>query len=526
MAFIGATASWIAAIMAACAFGAGVAGTTREAHIRRWGERALAASAVSAAIAACALVQLLLAGDLSVTYVARTITTNLPAGYRAVAIWQLPAGSVLPTAALAALAGGITASRVRDALAVAAVGAVVLALMATSLAASPFAVLPWLPGDGLGLDPGLQHPRSVASQLALAVAVAVSVAGTACAAAGAGTNAGSAAPSTADLRVLPNEALERLLAAAVIVLLAFAMWSGGQGLYATGKAPTSSALAAFSGVLVAPMVGVGLALLTGGAGTPRLAIWLGVIVLLARAQFAGVRGDAGSWALQGAAVGSLAVALLGAVASAARARREALASRAGGIDEASGRLVAAPSPWPARVGRASYLLALACAVIAAVGERAGVTIERTVASGGRVEVPRRFGSPVMFVHQGISQFEDENAHVAALALEPVVDGRARPLLSPDRREYVDSRDEILAAPLARPAVARFLFEEIRIVVEAFGADQRARLRIAVVPCASLWGVSVLFVTVALLARLVTVGGRKAVAVPASSSLDSNVTMTS
>ncbi|MCC6929785.1 MAG: hypothetical protein IT359_12465 [Gemmatimonadaceae bacterium] len=651
MAIVGTAASWIAALLAACAFGAGFVTTPPGDQRRRWGELALLGSAAAAAIATVALVQLLLAGDVTVSYVARSITRNLPASYRVAALWQLPAGSVLPTAALAALAGALVSWCARTALGVAAVGTVVLALLATSLAARAFATLPWVPGDGLGLVPALQHPLSVASRLAIALAVAVSAAATALAA------DDSALPQPRGARGARNAhdaRVEELLSASVVVLLAFAMWGGARGVYATGVAPTPAAVDAFSGLLVAPMVAAGLTLLTSGDGTARLASWLGTLGLVANALLRGVDAEGGAWALQGFAWLSLGAAASGALASARRnvrareprddtrdhtsrlapslltgsiallvvgaalsllpraetvattrdlrqwalmaglvlalaasfetpsgatlaatrprwARRGALLLAltlgvAAGIvigmapgalqgvapgahpttsSPTLGAALASPGTWwggvaavallvtasalasaatvRARAIRASYAGAIACLAFAAAGEAAAVTIERTVASGGRTTVVRRFGSPVTLVHQGVSQFEDENAHVAAVALEPMVAGRARALLSPDRREYVDSRDEIITSPLARPAVLRFPFEEIRIVAEEFGTLQQVRMRITVVVLASLWGGAVLLVTGALLAQLATTGGTRMPHDASSFAFDPNVT---
>jgi hypothetical protein len=126
MATVGLLASWGAALFAAWAFVGGMIGITPGHPARRSAERALVASAIAAAVATAALVQLLLAGDVTIAYVARSIATNLPNGYRVAALWNLPSGAVLPTATLAALVGGIATARAHSSLGVAAVGAIVL----------------------------------------------------------------------------------------------------------------------------------------------------------------------------------------------------------------------------------------------------------------------------------------------------------------------------------------------------------------------------------------------------------------
>ena len=87
--------------------------TTAGPRIRSMKARTLltAVGAVAAAVATTALGALLLMGNVTVRYVARTITTSLVPGYRAAALWQLPGGAVLPAATLAALFGGMAASR-------------------------------------------------------------------------------------------------------------------------------------------------------------------------------------------------------------------------------------------------------------------------------------------------------------------------------------------------------------------------------------------------------------------------------
>ena len=60
-----------------------------------------------------ALAVLLSTGDFTVDYVARSITSNLSAPYRIAALWNLPAGAVLPTAAFVALAGWMASRRSR-----------------------------------------------------------------------------------------------------------------------------------------------------------------------------------------------------------------------------------------------------------------------------------------------------------------------------------------------------------------------------------------------------------------------------
>ncbi|MFP5356416.1 MAG: hypothetical protein ACLGIK_14925, partial [Gemmatimonadota bacterium] len=119
MSSAGLLASWAAALFAAWAFVGGLAGQAPGHPARRSARRALLASAIAAIGATAALLALLLAGDVTVSYVARSLARNVPAPYRLAAIWNLPAGAVLPTAALAAGAGVIVSARARGTLGVA-----------------------------------------------------------------------------------------------------------------------------------------------------------------------------------------------------------------------------------------------------------------------------------------------------------------------------------------------------------------------------------------------------------------------
>ena len=98
----GVFASWIAAAFGAWAFLAALSGSGEGTATRHSAERALVASAVAALSASIVLTALLLSGDVTVSYVARSIATNLPPAYRVAALWSYPSGAALPTAALVA----------------------------------------------------------------------------------------------------------------------------------------------------------------------------------------------------------------------------------------------------------------------------------------------------------------------------------------------------------------------------------------------------------------------------------------
>lgn len=603
MATLGLLASWAAALFGGWAFVGGLATVAPGHPVRRSSERALLAAALAALTATGALVALLLAGDVTISYVARSLTRNLPRAYRYAALWNLPAGAVLPTAALVAVAGWAACRSARASLGVAATGAIVMALCAASLAATPFATLPWVPGDGVGLAPGLQHPLSVVGRAALSLTVASAAAVVALAA----DRLADAGPATDDR--------SRLLLLATAALLAVTLWAASAGGYATGVDPAPAALAAWRGALVPAVAALAVAYAARRAtAIAAFATALGALGLVAAVLLGAVRAGGSGWvaslfpilslgaatvggvvaagahtsasgrALHGAAVLLLAAGAASAlwlpaapgdwlapgtqwlvaaggvtmavatgfaggshhgswspsdsagpgVAAGASTFRLARAAPLilGAVGAGLASLLApglAPSVgWGAlagaslgaalsvdRSGRAAgarvpgliVAVAVALAAIGAAGESAARATSTTVAGGASTTVAMRFGAPLTVLHQGISRFQDGNAHVQAIALELMRGQRPLGLLSADRREFVDARDEILGAVTLRPAVAALPLESVRIRADDIAPDERAMLRLTVVPFARAWFVAVLGFTAAALLSLVLRGER-------------------
>lgn len=586
MATVGLLASWGAALFAAWAFVGGMIGITPGHPARRSAERALVASAIAAAVATAVLVQLLLAGEVTIAYVARSIATNLANSYRVAALWNLPSGAVLPTATLAALLGGMATARARSSLGVAAVGAIVMALVAASLAAAPFSTLPWVPTEGLGLSPALQHPMAVAGRVALSFAIAAATGLVALAADRlsvphpiVGVSAAQAVDAARDQRA------SSLVAGATVACIAVAMWATAFGSFATGAAPSPAPLSAWGGSLVPALVSAVFALRARqSGGTGQLAAALGTLGLLSAVLLGRSAPRPGGWALDAFALLSLTAAATGAAAAVERPR--ATVSRllefaaillltagaaaslwlVGGALQWLGNLaqwfllagiatfiaadglvrpasrglvlscgvagaalglwlgplaapatgwcivaglalgaavaeVASPTSRGGPLADGVRLLALALASIAAAGEGRANSSIVVLSGGGTTAVATRFGAPLVLSHQGISRYEDGNAHVAALALEPSRGGRAQAIVSTDRREYVDSRDEILGPPTARPVVVPAGIEEVRITVDDLDRDERAQLRLTVVPFGRAWILSLVALVLASLLQM-------------------------
>ena len=539
MATLGVMASWATALFAGWALVAGLAADAPGHPLRRSAERALLASATAALVASGALAVLLSTGDFTVNYVARSITSNLSDPYRLAALWNLPAGAVLPTAALVALAGWFAARRASSALGTAAVAAVVVALCAASLAATPFATLPWLPTDGLGLRPALQNPLSVVGAVALSLAVAGSAA---CLA----TLASALATTTSASLLAPSPSADAPAAARVdggatliltVAALSISVWSTARGSYEAGAASSPSPLGA--GALVAGLCTLILAwrARSGGAAS-AFAGALGAVGVLSAVLLDAIPRPGSAWAAAAFSLCSLLIAIGGAAGAALGGRRPV--QRALGVVAALSLGVAggaelwltgaehaagfAAAPWalvvaglalvaaecvshadrghtprwiPLVAGVTGGALALvltpaetlaigwsalagATAAYAVIGasfvlDRTRASCNRrgrrrpvaslgaagegwasgetaTVAGGGTTTVATPIGAPFVLAHQGISRYEDGNAHVEALALEVSRDGDGLALLSTDRREYVDGRDELLGPAIRRPAL--------------------------------------------------------------------------
>ena len=589
MATIGLLASWAAALFGGWTLVAGLTATAPGHPVRRSADRALVAGAVAALIASGALLSLLLSGDVTITYVARSMTTNLPSAYRVAALWNLPAGAVLPTAALVAIAGRVVTYRSHSSLGTAAIGAILMALCAASLAATPFSTLPWVPTDGLGLSPELQHPLSLAGRVVLSLVVAVAAA-----------HVAQSADHLASDRRRDVGALEPVLVV-TIALLSVAMWTAARGSYATGVSASPEPLLSWRGAMTPALLALVLAWRARSDGsTASFTASLGALGLISAVLLGATPRAAAGWEQSAFTVASLSAAVIGALLAAwqERAMAQRLLSVLGALllacagatmlwstahdgaglapaaqwllivggatlvgasldaDRRDGRrlhmlalsaavagagLAAALGPhessaigWSALAGASAALavgrvagtsslrarltgtcasLAVALAAAAAAGQGWARESSATVAGGATATADSPIGAAFVLAHQGISRFEDGNAHVEAVALEPTRDGRTLPLLSTDRREYVDSRDELLARALTRPATLASRFVELRVRVDDIAADERVQLRLAVIPLAAVWGLAVACLVLAAISQLVPVARARPATAP-------------
>jgi cytochrome c-type biogenesis protein CcmF len=129
------------------------------------GTRAVWASAAFTALASAGLWTALLTSDFSLRYVASYTSANLPTVYKISAFWGGQSGSLLFWCLVLAGFAALTTWRHRVRHAgfqpwVAGTLGLVLTffLAATAIGANPFERLDWVPPDGNGLNPQLQHP--------------------------------------------------------------------------------------------------------------------------------------------------------------------------------------------------------------------------------------------------------------------------------------------------------------------------------------------------------------------------------
>ncbi|MEO7962960.1 MAG: hypothetical protein ABIT38_03525 [Gemmatimonadaceae bacterium] len=171
MSFAGIVASWLALGLAAFGFTLSLAAVPARPALRDSAIRALWLSAFAAASAAGILIAMLVTGQFDVAFVAAHITQNLPSQLRIAALLSVSAGAVLPTASLVAVVGAWRAARSSMTLGAAVSGATVVALLASSIAATPFVMLGWHPAEGLGLPPSMQEWPSIGARVALMLAI-------------------------------------------------------------------------------------------------------------------------------------------------------------------------------------------------------------------------------------------------------------------------------------------------------------------------------------------------------------------
>jgi hypothetical protein len=142
---------------------------------------------------------------------------------------------------------------------------------------------------------------------------------------------------------------------------------------------------------------------------------------------------------------------------------------------ATGRLVRRS----AYVGALMIVFAFGAHVLAA---RADVTLD----PGRTTDVRDAFGRRWHLVHQGLSRFDAEDHDATALAIDVTAPNSSARLMTAELRDYRDARGDPAGASVSVRAVHQGVFQELLLTLQSADETERAKVRVAFVPLASLW----------------------------------------
>jgi cytochrome c-type biogenesis protein CcmF len=119
-------------------------------------------------------------------------------------------------------------------------------------------------------------------------------------------------------------------------------------------------------------------------------------------------------------------------------------------------------------------------VIAFAGFPFRLEREVSLASGEDAALVDPYGRPWTLTSQGVSQFEQLNRHVIAVALRAARDRTPVALLRTESRQYIDSRGVPTFEPSTEPGIDYSLRQDAYVILDRVAGD-RAELRIAFHP---------------------------------------------
>jgi cytochrome c biogenesis factor len=474
---VGELSLWLALLMGTWAVTASFAdGWLHRDDLITSGERSLLVAGGFVALAALGLWSALAAGDLSLRYVASFTSSDLPTVYRLAAFWAGRAGALLLWAfALAFWAGLATLAhraddRQRRPWVTGTYAAILsLAVAATALSAHPFARLDWIPLEGRGLDPQLQHPAMLFHAPTLALGFAATVIPL-------GLTVGALATRRLDAAWLGAVRRWTLVSWGLLTLgILIGLWwayvrSGEDGAWvrhAAGSASLPAWLAA-SALLHAIAIEerrgafrswtVALVVTTFALGV------VGAVVASAGVipSPAGLSRDAGvPWSVWPLSVGALLIAVTGGASLLTRRR-------------------APGESAPRRLGRGFAHAGIALLLAALAGTPFARYHGVTLADGQSFTVEDPFGREWTFTSDGISRFGPPTRDVVVVAVIPQEAGRARPLLTSERREFYDLRGDPSHLPSTEAGILTTLRQDVRLELLGTRGDVAA-LRIGFHP---------------------------------------------
>jgi cytochrome c biogenesis factor len=442
--------------------------------------------AAAALVLSCAgLATALWESDFALRYVATFTAANLPDPYRLSALWAGPAGSLLCSAALLAAAASaalVVGRRAHGALApwLTATLSLLLAFFIVLLVfgPSPFERLPFPPPEGRGLDPQLQNPAMALHPPFLMLGYALSAVPFAFVVAGLVVRRLDDAWFSA-VRLWAARAWT-VLTVGITIGLWWAYrevrWHGYWSWDAVEVAVTLPWLASGALVFAVPP--------RAALATRRFwGVTLGSLVYLlviggAFVARSGVvpTSHGFAWSTVGETfigLGVAVLAVLGALCYYARSAFSAAGAGDGG---------AAPTP----LRRATRYLLLAGVALVALG-LGGAPFNRQytteLGDGESFRARDSLGREWVFTSQGASRYQRENRAVFSVALLPTLDGRRRPFIKPEQRQYFDSEERDIGEPWAKAAVQSTALEDVYVVLDDIRGT-RARLEISFRPLVS------------------------------------------
>jgi cytochrome c biogenesis factor len=476
---IGEYSLWLALASAVWALAAAVRDAIWPVTATRGAERALYLCGLGVATATGALAAALITGEISLQYVAALTAWNVPLAYRVAALWSAPPGVLLMAALVLASFVPIALQTVRLRAAdtkswFLVAGALTLVLLLVPLLTTPglFAVLDFVPAEGLGLDPRLQvpdmlfySPFALVAFGAAAVASAIAIVGIA-----------SRRFDGASL-ALVRRWTAIAWAAQTIALFVALHWAFGAAAGQTAIDWRTEPL-------------------RSGA----FAAWIIVSITLALVAILERRGTAPGW-LASFVVADLIAIALPALVTRNRTGPSAHDFLAAPIGNWSLIVVAVlvgyvgylatgvrSATFTARPTRRRVPLAVAAlgALLAIVGIAAasrGTTTDVTIADGATEQVRDAFGKEWRFASSGTSVFKFMNRYTTATALVPSHGGARGRLIRTETREFLGGDEQPMGEPVSAPGISHSVLQDAVVVLRA-APSGRAMLTIAFVPLAS------------------------------------------
>ena len=486
MSIIGELSLWVALILAAWASGVSFAGGTLERRdLTESGERAIYATLGMIALAAGGLWTALFTHDFSLAYVASHTSANLPRIYIFSAFWAGREGSLLLWALILAAYASLAVHLGRDgdrrmmSHATGTLALVMLLFLAVlCFGANPFERLDWIPLDGRGMNPVLQHPVMVVHPPSLFLGYAgTTIPFAFCAAALIRRNM-----DEQSLKAIRNWTLVAwfFITTGIVLGLWWAYVEGGGGRdWAWAPVENASVLPwlATSAFLQSMIMG----------GTPpivrrlSLALVVSAFVFSILATFAGQNGIA--WIANPSRQLTMQLLLAVPIILATVVTAYLLTAR---LDLAAINTRLEPAAKSARrYGGYVVYAGLLTMFVGFAGLAFARRTDLTLRPGEERELVDPAGHKWRLVSQGISQYDILNRQVTALTLDLSRDGKREGVLTTEIRQHIDSRGAPTFDPSTGAGISQSLQQDVYVGLASVGEDQAARIRIAFNPLVTL-----------------------------------------